>query len=94
MPMKGAWRERYGGAHVVEVRDIPKPVPAAGEVLVRVEAASVNRADLDAIVPRWALVRLFFGLRRPRVKRVGLGQTGDRPPLHPRPGRRCADLRP
>jgi len=60
----------------VQVREIPKPVPAAGDVLVRVEAASVNRADLDAIVPRWAFLRLFFGLRRPRVKRVGLDVAG------------------
>lgn len=74
--LKAAWRERYGGPSVVEVREIPKPVPAAGEVLVRVEAASVNRADLDTIVARWFVIRLFTGLRRPRVKRVGLDVAG------------------
>ena len=74
--MKAAWRERYGGPQVVEVREIPKPTPGQGEVLVRVEAASVNRADLDAIVARWAFVRMFTGLLRPRVKRVGLDVAG------------------
>ena len=61
---------------MVEVREIEKPQPAASEVLVRVEAVSVNRADLDAIVARWFFIRLFFGLRRPRVKRVGLDVAG------------------
>ena len=74
--MKAAWRERYGGPHVVEVRDIEKPTPSGDQVLVRVEAASVNRADLDAIVARWAFLRLLSGLRRPRVKRVGLDVAG------------------
>jgi NADPH:quinone reductase-like Zn-dependent oxidoreductase len=28
--------DRYGDADVLEVRDVPKPVPAAGEVLVEI----------------------------------------------------------
>ncbi|MGV7637207.1 alcohol dehydrogenase catalytic domain-containing protein, partial [Mycobacterium kansasii] len=28
------------------IDEIPTPVPAAGEVLVRIEAAGINRADL------------------------------------------------
>jgi len=36
---------RAGGA-VVEVRDIPRPSPQAGEVLVRVKAAGLNRGEL------------------------------------------------
>ena len=74
--MKAAWIERYGGPDMVQVRDVPKPEPGPTDVLVRVEAASVNRADLDGIVPRWAFVRLFAGLRRPRVHRVGLDVAG------------------
>jgi NADPH2:quinone reductase len=34
------------GANGVEVRDVPKPVPEPHQVLVRVRAASLNRADL------------------------------------------------
>jgi len=30
----------------VEVRDLPKPVPKPNEVLIRVRASSLNRADL------------------------------------------------
>jgi putative PIG3 family NAD(P)H quinone oxidoreductase len=35
-----------GGPEVVEVREVPDPAPSRGEVLVRVRAAALNRADL------------------------------------------------
>jgi NADPH:quinone reductase-like Zn-dependent oxidoreductase len=69
--MKGAFRDRYGSPDVVELHDVPVPVPAAGEVLVRVRAASVNRADLDGLTPKPSFVRLFMGLRAPRNHRIG-----------------------
>ena len=31
--------DSYGGIDVLEVRDVPRPVPGAGEVLVEVRAA-------------------------------------------------------
>jgi NADPH2:quinone reductase len=36
-----------GGPEVLRVEEIPEPEPAEGEVLVRVEAAGVNRFDLN-----------------------------------------------
>lgn len=36
---------RFGGPEVMEVRDLPLPVPQDDEVLVRVHAASVNPVD-------------------------------------------------
>ena len=50
--MKAAIRERYGPPEVVEVREVDTPTPKDDEVLVRVRAASVNRADLDYLGPR------------------------------------------
>ncbi|HEX5438705.1 MAG TPA: NAD(P)H-quinone oxidoreductase [Gemmatimonadaceae bacterium] len=35
-----------GGPEVLEIRDLPTPVPSAHQVLVRVHAAGLNRADL------------------------------------------------
>jgi NADPH2:quinone reductase len=32
----------------LEVRDIPKPQPKPNEILVKVHAAGLNRADLNA----------------------------------------------
>ena len=52
------------------------PIPVDDQVLVRVRAASVNRADLDGSTPRPAFVRLFMGLRAPRNHRLGLDVAG------------------
>lgn len=41
----------HGGPEVLEVRDdVPVPVPAAGEVLIRVGAAGVNNTDINTRV--------------------------------------------
>jgi NADPH:quinone reductase-like Zn-dependent oxidoreductase len=75
--VRAALRDRYGGPEVVEVREVEKPVPGQGEVLVRVRAASVNRADLDWLKPRPGFVRLFLGLRRPKDPRMGWDVAGE-----------------
>lgn len=74
--MKAAVRERYGSPDVVELRDIDRPVPTGDQLLVRVRAASVNRADLDLIYPKPGFVRLFMGLRAPRAHRLGCDVAG------------------
>ena len=74
--MKAAVRERYGSPDVVELCDVERPVPVKDQVLVRVRAASVNRADLDGITPRPQFVRLFVGLRAPRNHRLGCDVAG------------------
>src|SRR4051794_8180084 len=76
--MRAAWRDVYGGPDVVSVRDIDKPVPGPDEILVRVKAASVNRADLDGLYPRWNFIKLFYGLRAPkeRWRRLGIDMSG------------------
>lgn len=35
-----------GGPEVLEIHDVPRPLPREGEVLVKVEASALNRADL------------------------------------------------
>jgi NADPH:quinone reductase-like Zn-dependent oxidoreductase len=37
--------DSYGGVDVLEVRDVPRPVPGAGEVLVEVRAAGINISE-------------------------------------------------
>ncbi|HEU4565017.1 MAG TPA: alcohol dehydrogenase catalytic domain-containing protein, partial [Gemmatimonadaceae bacterium] len=44
--MRAAVITRPGGPDVLELRDLPRPEPGAGEVLVRVRASALNRADL------------------------------------------------
>jgi NADPH:quinone reductase-like Zn-dependent oxidoreductase len=43
--MKAAIYDRWGPPDVLEVREVPMPVPASGQVLVRVAAAAVNPKD-------------------------------------------------
>jgi NADPH:quinone reductase-like Zn-dependent oxidoreductase len=43
--MKAVRIHRFGGPEVLCYEDLPRPVPVAGEVLVRVHAAGVNPAD-------------------------------------------------
>src|SRR5438034_291692 len=43
--MKAAFFEKPGGPEVIQVGELPQPVPQAGEVLVRVGAAAVNPID-------------------------------------------------
>jgi NADPH:quinone reductase-like Zn-dependent oxidoreductase len=74
--MQAAVRDRYGPPDVVTVRDVDRPAPSADQVLVRVHAASVNRADLDYLTPRPQFVRAFIGLRAPRNHRVGIDVAG------------------
>ncbi|HSD81746.1 MAG TPA: NAD(P)H-quinone oxidoreductase, partial [Solirubrobacteraceae bacterium] len=46
VPMKAVRFTGKGGPEVVELAEVEQPVPARGEVLVRVKAAAMNRADL------------------------------------------------
>ena len=74
--MKAALAHVYGSPDVVRIEEVETPTPAADEVLVRVKAASVNRADLDGLYPRWQFMRLFTGIRRPRQSGLGFDVAG------------------
>ena len=74
--MRAAVRDRYGPPEVVGIRELDRPEPTGDEVLIRVQAASINRADLDLIRPKPAFTRLFMGLRRPKERRVGCDVAG------------------
>ena len=76
MTMKAAVRDRYGSTDVVRLDDVDRPIPGEDELLVRVHAASINRADLDGLGPRPSFARLFMGLRRPRNPRLGIDVAG------------------
>ena len=44
--MKALAFERFGGPEVLELKEVPDPVPAPGEVLVRTRAIGLNFADV------------------------------------------------
>jgi NADPH:quinone reductase-like Zn-dependent oxidoreductase len=46
--MRAVFITRHGGPEVLQVRETPDPVPAGGEVRIRVRAAGLNFADVMA----------------------------------------------
>src|SRR6185437_9987520 len=72
--MKAAVCERYGPPEVVQIREVPKPVPADGDVRVKADAATVNSGDT-----RVRALRVPRGLSLPM--RVRLGFTKPKQPI-------------
>ena len=74
--MKAIVRETYGGAEVMEVKDVATGTPGAGEVLVEVMAASLNAADVHLLRGTPWPARLAFGLTKPKQPRLGADMAG------------------
>lgn len=75
--MKAIVQDRYGDADVLELREIERPVPRAGEVLVRVHAAAVDPGVWHLMTGLPYLVRVFgHGLLRPKHRVVGMDLAG------------------
>jgi NADPH:quinone reductase-like Zn-dependent oxidoreductase len=64
--MKAMVHTRYGTPEVMELQDVPEPTPSSDEVLLEVRAAGVNWADFSMVRGMPYLMRLGYGLRRPR----------------------------
>ena len=76
--MRAVVCDRYGGPDVLRIEDVEKPLPKDDEVLVRIYAVAVTRADCATRSANrrsgrgFELVsRAIFGLRRPRQPILG-----------------------
>ncbi|MBX3722990.1 MAG: NAD(P)-dependent alcohol dehydrogenase [Turneriella sp.] len=69
--MRAAVFENYGYPDVLGIRNVAKPTPKHNQILIRVHASAVNSADWRLRKPDPWGVRLFLGLRRPRIKILG-----------------------
>ncbi|MFF7047421.1 NAD(P)-dependent alcohol dehydrogenase [Streptomyces griseorubiginosus] len=74
--MKAVVQDRYGSVDTLEVREVDRPVPGAGEVLVRVLAASVNAYDWHYLHGDPRIARLSLGMRSPKVRIRGRDFAG------------------
>jgi NADPH:quinone reductase-like Zn-dependent oxidoreductase len=80
--MKAVQFDDYGGVEVLEVREVPRPEPGPGQVLVAVRAAGINISEAKI---RSGLVRALFPATFPSgqgsdlagvVEQVGAGVQG------------------
>jgi NADPH:quinone reductase-like Zn-dependent oxidoreductase len=74
--MRAVQQDRYGDADVLELRDVPLPVPGDHEVLIRVRAASINPADWHLMTGLPTMMRPFLGMRGPREATRGVDVAG------------------
>jgi NADPH:quinone reductase-like Zn-dependent oxidoreductase len=66
----------FGSPDVLEVKDVEKLAPKDDEVLIEVRAASVNPLDGALVKGMPYIVRVLFGLRKPKDTRLGVDVAG------------------
>ena len=64
--MRAAVQHRYGPPSVLTSREVERPRPGGGDVLVQVGAAAVHPGDYFVMTGEPYVLRLVFGFRRPR----------------------------
>jgi NADPH:quinone reductase-like Zn-dependent oxidoreductase len=75
--MRAVVHDRYGPPEVLRLEDVDRPVPGAGEVLVRVRATTVNQTDCHMRRARPFVWRFMLGLRRPKRRVLGMELAGE-----------------
>lgn len=74
--MLGAVQCEYGGPDGIDIATLAKPVPQADEILIKVQAASVNPLDWHYLRGIPYLLRLSAGLKKPSDVMVGVDYSG------------------
>lgn len=79
--MKAVVCTRYGSPEVIEVRDVPQPVPGANEVLIKIYAATLTAGDCEIrrfAIPAmfWLPLRITLGITKPRRGILGQEYAG------------------
>ena len=74
--MKAVVYEKYGGPEVLELRETDRPENGPKEVLIKVLAASVNKADWYILNGKPYVVRMMAGLTKPKYSILGADVSG------------------
>ena len=75
--MRAVVYDRYGPPDVQRLEDVERPVPKEDEVLVKIHATTVTRSDCGVRAGKPFIIRLFFGLRRPKQRILGTELAGE-----------------
>ena len=74
--MKAIVYHKYGPPDVLELKEVEKPTPKDDEVLIKVQAASVNPLDWHFLRATPFFGRLAMGLLKPKRKILGADLAG------------------
>lgn len=74
--MKAIVYTKYGPPDVLQLKEVEKPIPKDHEVLIKVEAASVNPFDWHFMRGTPYLVRIQAGILKPKDNAVGVDVSG------------------
>jgi NADPH:quinone reductase-like Zn-dependent oxidoreductase len=75
--VKAVVHDRYGPPEVLRIEEVPRPVPAPDEVLVRIRATGVTRADTHLRAGEPLVSRIQSGLVRPKRRILGHELAGE-----------------
>ncbi|MGD9171045.1 MAG: NAD(P)-dependent alcohol dehydrogenase [Candidatus Thiodiazotropha sp.] len=68
--MKAIVYDKYGSPDVLRLKDIQKPTPGDDEVLVKINAVSINSWDWDTLTGKPFEYRILFGLLKPKSTKI------------------------
>jgi len=74
--MKAIILKEYGLPNVLEIGGVAKPIPNDKEVLVKIHSASINDWDWGLVRGKPFVIRLFFGLTKPKINIPGVDVSG------------------
>ena len=75
--MRAIVHTRYGPPEVAQLKEVAKPKPKDNEVLIKIQATTVNRTDSALRSAAYFINRLISGLFGPRNKILGNEFAGD-----------------
>ena len=79
--MRAVVATKYGSPDVLELREVDKPRPGDNEILIKIHASTVTAGDCEVRrfdMPTWIWLpmRLYMGIRKPRINILGQELAG------------------
>lgn len=75
--MKAIICTKYGTPDVLKMEDVKKPIPTDNQILIKIHATSVTAGDVRIRQADPFIIRLIFGLKKPRKSILGIMIAGE-----------------
>ncbi|MGM0579959.1 MAG: NAD(P)-dependent alcohol dehydrogenase [Bacteroidota bacterium] len=74
--MKAIFCSHYTSPEKLEIKEVPTPIPAKHEVLVKIHATAINDYDWSMVRGKPYLYRLLYGITKPKRPIAGMELSG------------------